>query len=73
VQVEHSSTTNGIQNLECAVLPPGISNAAIPLEATVNTISPLERNADDNALQIKVLPKLRETHKFMIECINGTI
>jgi len=33
-QVEHSLIVNGILNLECAVLPPGMSKAAIPLEAT---------------------------------------
>jgi len=33
-QVEHSSIVNGILNLECAVLPLGMSKAAIPLEAT---------------------------------------
>ena len=45
VHVENSSTFRGIQNLECDVLPLGISNAAIPLEATVKTITPFERNA----------------------------
>jgi hypothetical protein len=40
-QVECSSTFKGIQNLECAVLPPGSNNDAIPLDATFKTISPL--------------------------------
>jgi len=31
-----------------------MSNAAIPLEAMVKTISPFERNADDKAFQMKV-------------------
>ncbi len=37
--MENSSIIKGRPNLECAVLPPGINNAAIPLEATVKTIS----------------------------------
>jgi len=47
--VEHSSKIKGRPNLECAVLPPGINNAAIPLEATVKTISPLDHIAADNS------------------------
>lgn len=35
LQVEFSSTCIGMENLECAVLPPGINKAAIPLDATV--------------------------------------
>lgn len=54
--VESSSMDRGRPNLECAVLPPGMSNAAIPLDATVNTMSPFERNADAKALHMKVLP-----------------
>ncbi|KAL5133806.1 hypothetical protein HKD37_03G007079 [Glycine soja] len=46
----------GIANLECVVLPPGNSNDAIPLEATVQTIPPLDRIADDNVFQTNVLP-----------------
>ncbi|KAG4991185.1 hypothetical protein JHK82_024682 [Glycine max] len=46
----------GIANLECAVRPPGNSNEAIPLEATVQTILPLERIADDKVVQTNVLP-----------------
>ncbi|KAG4947086.1 hypothetical protein JHK87_043093 [Glycine soja] len=46
----------GIENLECAVRPPGKSNEAIPLEATVQTIPPLERILDDKVVQTNVLP-----------------
>ncbi|KAK2456381.1 ATP-dependent DNA helicase pif1 [Trifolium repens] len=54
--VEYSSILIGMENREWAVLPPGISKAAMPLDATVRTISPFDRNAVDNALQIYVLP-----------------
>jgi len=56
VHVEHSSKLKGMQNLECTVHPLGISNAAIPLDATAKTISPLDLNATHIALQINVLP-----------------
>ncbi|KAG5028377.1 hypothetical protein JHK87_011891 [Glycine soja] len=46
----------GIANLECAVLPPGNSIEAIPLEATVKTIPPVERIADDKVFHTNVLP-----------------
>ena len=39
--------STGISNLEYAVRPPGNSNEAIPLEAIVQTIPPLERIAND--------------------------
>ncbi|KAG5069258.1 hypothetical protein JHK85_001635 [Glycine max] len=45
-----------LANLECVVLPPGSSNDAIPLEATVTTIPPLDRIADDKVFQINVFP-----------------
>jgi len=54
VHVEHSSTVNGMWNLEWVVLPPGIRSVAIPLEAIVKTIFLLDLNADDIALQMKV-------------------
>ena len=54
--VENLSIVNGIPNLECAVRPPRMSKAIIPLEATVSTISPLDRKADERALHMKVLP-----------------
>ncbi len=54
--VESSSMFMGIANLECAVLPPGSKSDAIPLEATLRTMSPLERSAAESDLQIKVLP-----------------
>jgi hypothetical protein len=34
----------GMENREWAVLPPGISKAAMPLDATVRMISPFDRN-----------------------------
>ncbi|KAL5137959.1 hypothetical protein HKD37_10G028237 [Glycine soja] len=43
-------------NLECAVRLPGNSNEAIPLEATVQTIPPLECIPDDKVVQTNVLP-----------------
>ncbi|RZB99251.1 hypothetical protein D0Y65_021933, partial [Glycine soja] len=46
----------GIANLECVVLPPSSSNDAIPLEATVTTIPPLDRIVDDKVFQINVFP-----------------
>ena len=39
LQVESSLIIKGIPNLKCAILPPGRSKDAIPLEATVRTIS----------------------------------
>lgn len=56
LHVESPFTSIGIANLECAVLPPGISKAAMPLDATVKTISPLDLKAAEIALQMKVLP-----------------
>nr|GFD44032.1 hypothetical protein [Tanacetum cinerariifolium] len=41
--IKSSSTLIGIAKRECAVLSPSNKNAAMPLEATFNTISPLER------------------------------
>ncbi|KAG5035612.1 hypothetical protein JHK87_010522 [Glycine soja] len=46
----------GIANLECTVLPPGNSIEAIPLEATVKTMPPVERIADDKVFHTNVLP-----------------
>ncbi|KAK9704996.1 hypothetical protein RND81_07G025700 [Saponaria officinalis] len=51
-----STTLIGIPNLECAVLPPGRSIAAIQLEATGRTISPLLLIAAHNVLHINVFP-----------------
>ncbi|KAL7087158.1 hypothetical protein ACP275_13G049200 [Erythranthe tilingii] len=56
LQVEFSCTMMGSPNLECAVLPPGSKRDAIPLEATLITISPLERTAADKVLHMKVFP-----------------
>ncbi|XP_058751223.1 uncharacterized protein LOC131624266 [Vicia villosa] len=43
LQVDFSMHGTGILNLERAVLPPGRSRLAIPLDATFNTISRLDR------------------------------
>lgn len=51
-QVVNSSTFNDMENLECVVLPPGISNVATPLEATIIKISPLDLNDADITLQM---------------------
>lgn len=50
-------------NLECVVLPPGMSSAAIPLDATVKTISPLDLIAAAIALQMNVLLVLPYPYK----------
>ncbi|XP_071676524.1 uncharacterized protein [Lolium perenne] len=42
--VDSSVRIRGMWNLECAVLPPCRSNAAIPHDATASTILPSERN-----------------------------
>ena len=55
-QTELSNVGTGILNLECAVRPLGSNREAIPLEATVSTIFPSERNAADNVLHMKVFP-----------------
>lgn len=54
LHVESSLRAMGITNLECAIFPPGRSNDAIPLDVTLITISPLERNFADNAFQTNV-------------------
>ncbi|KAG4994405.1 hypothetical protein JHK84_031369 [Glycine max] len=46
----------GIANLECVVLPPGSNNDAIPLEAIVKKIPPLDRITNDKFFQINVFP-----------------
>ena len=58
-KIEHTEDSLiciGIANLECAVLPPGSKVAAIPLEATVKTIPPVDLIVEASALQRKVLP-----------------
>ena len=55
-QNEFSVKLIGIINLECAVLPPGSNSAAIPLEATLITISPLDLTAVDKVFKTNVLP-----------------
>jgi len=54
LHVEFCVAGTGIANLECVVLPPGSNNDAIPLEATVKTIPPLDRIVDDKVFQINV-------------------
>lgn len=56
LHVESSFIDMGIANLECAVHPPGISNDVIPLDATLMTISPSERNVADKALHRNFFP-----------------
>ncbi|KAG5006542.1 hypothetical protein JHK82_024487 [Glycine max] len=56
LHVEFCVVDTGIANLKCVVLPPGSSNDAIPLEATVMTIPPLDRIAEDKVFQINVFP-----------------
>ena len=56
LQVESSFIKIGIQNLECAIFPPGSNKEAIPLDATFNTIFPVDLIAADNVLQMKVFP-----------------
>jgi len=56
LHIECSSVGTGILNLECAVLPPGNSREAIPLEATVSTILPSERTAAESVFHMNVLP-----------------
>jgi hypothetical protein len=56
LQVEFSCVGTRILNLECAVLPPGNKNEAIPLDATVNTIFFCERKDEARVRHIKVLP-----------------
>ncbi|KAL5163284.1 hypothetical protein HKD37_07G020216 [Glycine soja] len=50
-------SSTSIANLECVVLPLGNNNEAIPLEATVKTMPPLDRTTDDKVFHIKVLPR----------------
>jgi hypothetical protein len=40
LQVDFSLISNGMQKVECAVLPLGSNSEAIPLEATLITILP---------------------------------
>jgi hypothetical protein len=43
-------------NFECAVLPPGSSNKAIPLEAAFKTILRFDLKAADSVFHMKVFP-----------------
>lgn len=56
LHVESSFKFIGITNLECAVLPPLRRSEAIPLDATVKRILPLEHIADERVFQMKVFP-----------------
>ncbi|KAH1206143.1 hypothetical protein GmHk_16G046672 [Glycine max] len=53
MNVEFSNVGTKITNFECVVLPFDNNNEAMPLEATVNTISPFEHNAKANVFHIK--------------------
>ena len=55
-QNESSVKLIGILNLECVVLPPESKSAAILLEATLITISPLDLTAVDKVFKTNVLP-----------------
>src|SRR2546421_11741519 len=56
LHVEVSLISNGILNLECAVLPPSNNNAAIPDDATAKAISPSFLTLAKSVLKKKVLP-----------------
>jgi hypothetical protein len=56
VQIDDSRMGIGILNLECAVLPPGSNNEAIPLEAAVRTIFHFDLNAAKRVFHMNVLP-----------------
>uniref|UniRef100_A0A8R7QXN1 Secreted protein n=1 Tax=Triticum urartu TaxID=4572 RepID=A0A8R7QXN1_TRIUA len=49
-QISPSSILNGILNLECAVLPPGIMEAATPEVAVATAIMPCPRIVAKRAL-----------------------
>ena len=55
-QVDVSSSSQGILNLECAVRPPGRSKEATPEDATVKTILFCARKCVMIAFQRKVFP-----------------
>ncbi|RZB52783.1 hypothetical protein D0Y65_049019, partial [Glycine soja] len=55
LQVEFCKAGTSIANLECAILPPSSNKKAIPLDATIKTICPFERNVEDSVIRIKVL------------------
>jgi len=55
LHVEFCIVGTGIANLKCVVLPPGSSNEAIPLKATVKTMPPLDHIANDKVFQTKVV------------------
>jgi hypothetical protein len=56
VQIDDSRIGIGILNLECAVLPPGSSSEAIPLDAAVRTIFLFDLKAADSVFHMKVFP-----------------
>jgi hypothetical protein len=55
-QVDSLLMFSGMWNRECAVLPPGTSSAAIPLDATAKTIFPSARSDVLIAFQRNVFP-----------------
>ncbi|KAG5019870.1 hypothetical protein JHK87_015725 [Glycine soja] len=56
LHVESSKIGTGILNSECAVLPPGNSREAMPLEATIITILLYAFNELANVFQMNVFP-----------------
>ena len=56
LHVELAIASTGMTNFECAVLLPGSKREAIPLEATVNIMSPIDRIVDANVFHMKVFP-----------------
>jgi len=58
LQTENSSRFKGIENLECVVLPPSNNKKAMPLEATLRQICPLDLTAAASVFQINVFPVL---------------
>jgi hypothetical protein len=56
LQVELWVAGTGIANFKCAVLPTGSNKEAIPLEATVRTMSPLDQILEAKVFQMKAFP-----------------
>ena len=56
LHVELAIADTGMTNFERVVFPLGSKREAIPLEATVNTMSPFDRIANANVFHMKVFP-----------------
>ncbi|KAL5162109.1 hypothetical protein HKD37_07G019280 [Glycine soja] len=54
LHVELAVAGTGMTNFECTVLPPDSKREAIPLEATINTMSPFDRIANANVFHMKL-------------------